>query len=178
MIVGSDFSEEMIKKAIINANGRNDAKFVVMDSNSILFPQSFFDIVCARHTPFNSEEVYRVLSDKGTLISEQVDENDCYELKKIFGRGQGFNTEIKQIDKDKESLKKAKFAEIKFYQIIQEEFYKTEEDLLFLLNNTPILPEFGKVEQDFEKFNYYVKNNTSKKGIYLKRELYGIIAKK
>lgn len=168
----------MIKKANKNSSGRNDFKFFVMDSNMIKFPNSFFDIVCARHTPFNSCEIYRVLNDNGILISEQVDEEDCIELKKIFERGQGYNAEIKQKEKDKKALIESNFSKIKFYDILQEEYYKTDKDLLFLLNNTPIIPDFGKAEGDIEKFNFYVQNNFSKKGIILKRKLYGIIAKK
>lgn len=178
LIIGSDFSEEMIKRARENAKQRDDVKFILMNSDNIQFPNEFFDIICARHTPFNSKEVYRTLNNGGTLFSEQVDEDDCIELKEIFRRGQGYKAEIKQIEKDKQNLKQESFSYIKFYDIIQKEYYKTEEDLLFLLNNTPIIPNFGQEDGDYEKFNKYVSENTTEKGIYLKRKLYGIIAKK
>lgn len=178
LIIGSDFSEEMIKRARENAKQRYDVKFILMNSDNIQFPNEFFDIICARHTPFDSKEVYRTLNKNGMLFSEQVDEDDCIELKENFERGQGYQVEIKQIEKDKQNLKRESFSDIKFYDIIQEEYYKTEEDLLFLLNNTPIIPNFGKEEGDYEKFNKYVRENTTEKGICLKRKLYGIIAKK
>lgn len=178
LIIGSDFSEEMIKRAKENAKERDDAKFILMDSDNIQFPNEFFDIICARHTPFNSKEIYRTLNKNGMLFSEQVDEDDCIELKEIFERGQGYQVKIKQIEKDKQNLKQESFSDIKFYDIIQEEYYKTEEDLLFLLNNTPIIPNFGQEDRDYEKFNKYVRENATDKGIYLKRKLYGIIVEK
>lgn len=178
LIIGTDFSQEMINKAKENSKGRKDAMFFKMDSNEIKFPDNFFDIVSARHTPFNPDEVFRVLKSDGMLISEQVDEDDCIELKKIFGRGQGFKNKIKQSLQDKSDLIKCNFKDIKFYNIEQEEYYKNEEDLLFLLNNTPIIPDFGKREKDYEKFKIYVEQNITNKGIYLKRILYGLKAQK
>lgn len=79
---------------------------------------------------------------------------------------------------DKSDLIKCNFKDIKFYNIEQEEYYKNEEDLLFLLNNTPIIPDFGKREKDYEKFKIYVEQNITNKGIYLKRILYGLKAQK
>lgn len=178
LIIGTDFSKEMIKRAKENAKARNDVMFFEMDSNEIKFPNNFFDMVCARHTPFNSIEVFRVLKSGGVLISEQIDEDDCIELKRIFGRGQGFEKKIKQREQDKNDLIKCNIKDFQFYDIVQNEYYETEEDLLFLLNNTPIIPNFGKMEKDYEKFNKYVENNKTDKGIYLKRILYGVKARK
>jgi len=178
LIIGTDFSEEMIKKAKENAKNKKNTRFVEMDSNKLKFPNDFFNIVCARHTPFCASEVYRVLEVGGFFISEQVDEDDCLKLKEIFRRGQGFDKEIKQREIDEKELRKENFSKVGFFDIIQEEYYKTEEDLLFLLNNTPIIPNFGRESNDYEKFNNYVKNNISEKGIYLERKLYGVIVQK
>lgn len=174
LVIGTDFSSEMINRAKENSKHRKDVRFIEMDSDKIDFPNCFFDIVCARHTPFNTEEVYRTLNINGYLFSEQVDEDDCAELKSIFRRGQGYETKIKQREIDEKELKENNYKEISFFDIIQDEYYKTEEDLLFLLNNTPIIPNFGKEKGDYEKFNQYVLKNTTDKGIYLKRKLYGI----
>ena len=76
--------------------------------------------------------------------------------------------------KIKSNITNDKFKQIEFYDIIQNEYYKTEEDLLFLLNNTPIIPEFGKIQGDYEKFRKYVKKNSTEKGIVLIRRLFGI----
>ena len=98
--------------------------------------------------------------------------------KKIFGRGQGFERKIKQREQDKINLINSGINDFEFYDIVQDEYYETEEDLLFLLNNTPIISEFGKKEKDYEKFNYYVEENKTSNGIYLRRILYGLKAKK
>lgn len=174
--IGTDFSDEMIKAAKRNIANRNNIKVLQMNSDKILFPNDFFDIVCARHTPFNANEIYRVMKSQGKFFSEQIDEDDCLELKEMLKRGQGYNEKIKLIKKTEEEMKKEKFSDLKFFDIIQYEYYETEEDLLFLLNNTPIIPDFGKVEGDIEKFNKYVENNKSDKGIVLKRKLFGIKA--
>lgn len=171
--IGTDFSKEMIKSAK-NNNQNSRIYFLEMDSNDIKFPNSFFDIVTARHTPFNLKEVYRLLKEDGIFISEQIDEDDCKELKQIFGRGQGLNAKDKLIDIIKSDMKETKYKKIEFFNILQEEYYKTEGDLLFLLNNTPIIPDFGKVKGDYGKFDKYVKENTHKKGILLNRHLFGI----
>lgn len=171
--IGTDFSKEMIKHA--NENNENKRiRFIEMNSEKIDFPNDFFDIITARHTPFNVEEVYKTLKGDGLFFSEQIDEDDCKELKELFGRGQGFNAECKLIDKIKSNIKNTKFKQIEFYDIIQNEYYKTEEDLLFLLNNTPIIPEFGKIQGDYEKFIKFVEKNNTEKGIVLTRRLFGI----
>ena len=174
--VGTDFSDEMIKAAKRNIDKKNNIKVFKMNSDKIQFPDEFFDIVCARHTPFNANEIYRVMKQQGKFFSEQIDEDDCFELKKMFHRGQGYNVKIKLIKKIEEEMKKENFSEVKFFDIIQYEYYKTEEDLLFLLKNTPIIPQFGENKNDFEKFNKYVKNNITDKGILLKRKLFGVKA--
>lgn len=171
--IGTDFSKEMIKQAN-KCNENKNVRFVEMNSEKIDFPNDFFDIITARHTPFNLEEVYNALKENGLFFSEQIDEDDCKELKELFGRGQGFNIECKLIDKIKADITNDKFKQIEFYDIIQNEYYKTEEDLLFLLNNTPIIPEFGKIQGDYEKFRKYVEKNNTEKGIVLIRKLFGI----
>ena len=171
--IGTDFSKEMIKHAN-NNNKDNKIRFVEMNSQKIDFPNEFFDIITARHTPFNLEEVYKALKEDGLFFSEQIDEDDCKELKEQFGRGQGYNVQSKLIDKIKSNPSNNKFKQIEIYNIIQNEYYKTEEDLLFLLNNTPIIPEFGKIQGDYEKFREYVEKNNNEKGIVLIRRLFGI----
>ena len=80
--------------------------------------------------------------------------------------------------KRKNRIKDFKFNSVEFYDIIQQEYYETEEDLLFLLNNTPIIPNFGKEKGYFSKFNEYVRKNINNNGIILERKLFGIKIKK
>ena len=119
------------------------------------------------------------------LIIEGVDKYDCWELKKLFNRGQAFNDNISISQKDYNDI--AGFSEINLQEIIQYEYYKTENDLLELLLKTPILDDFSELDTSInthrnrietELFNKYVSEHTTDKGIELKRVLYGIIAKK
>lgn len=175
--IGTDFSNEMVKYAN-KQNTKKNIRFFEMDSENIKFPDEFFDVISARHTPFSGSEVHRVLKKEGYFFTEQIDEDDCLQLKKIFGRGQGYESQIKLSEKIKNEINDIKFKSVEFYDIIQQEYYETEEDLLFLLNNTPIIPNFGKEKDDFSKFNEYIRNNTTDKGILLERKLFGIKIKK
>lgn len=85
-------------------------------------------------------------------------------------------------------IKKAGFTNIEKVQILENEYYETEEDLMALLLKTPILDDFSKIEirEDFihnsiidkKIFNKYVRKYKTKKGILLKRVLYRIVARK
>lgn len=175
--VGTDFSAEMIKVA--NNNNKNcKIRFFEMNSESINFPNNFFDIICARHTPFDSKEIFRLLNNNGIFFSEQIDEDDCKSLKEIFKRGQGYNNKVKLINKIKEEVEQQTFKKVEFFEIKQQEYYNTEEDLLFLLRNTPIIPNFGEEKNDYKKFNEYIEKYKTNKGILLERKLFGIRARK
>ena len=189
MIIATDFSKEMIKTANENKKQFPDKKikFVCMDNLNMIFPKNLFDIVSARHTIIDAKQIYDVLSNDGYLIIEGVDKQDCWELKTLFQRGQAFHDETPISQIDYENIKKAGFREIGMQEIIQYEYYETEEDLLALLLKTPILDDFSEMENannthnpSIEKylFDTYVSTHTTSKGIELKRVLYGIVAKK
>lgn len=189
MIIATDFSPKMIETA--NKNKKNypnkNIKFVTMDNLNMTFPNNLFDIITARHTIIDVSQIYNCLSNKGFLIIEGVDKYDCWDLKKLFNRGQAFNDKISISQKDYNDIKSAGFSEVNLQEIVQYEYYKAEEDLLALLLKTPILDDFSEsdtsnsfhknaIEEDL--FNRYVKTHSTDKGIELKRVLYGIVAKK
>ena len=187
MIIGTDLSPNMIKTA--NKNLRNypeiKAKFVVMNNLKLEFPDEIFDIVSARHTVINAKEIYRVLKENGILVLRGVDKYDCWDLKELFGGGQCFNDKIPISKKDFKDIEKAGFKKIELIELKANEYYKTKDDLLALLLKTPILDGFSEILRNEEilnkkmnLFEQYVKENTTSKGILLKRLYYGIIAKK
>jgi len=189
MIIATDLSGEMIRTAKKNAKNYKEkkVKFVYMDNLQMEFPKNTFDLISARHTVINAKQIYDCLSDNGVLIIEGVDKKDCWELKEIFGRGQAFKDEISIGEKDYNDLKEAGFSEIEKVEVLEYEYYKTEEDLLALLLKTPILDDFSEIDnkhyehrEEIEKdlFDKYVKMFRKEQGILLKRVLYGIIAKK
>lgn len=189
MIIATDFSKEMICTAKENAKKYTDVnvKFSVMDNFNMKFPNDLFDLVSARHTAINAKQIYECLKNCGTLVIEGVDQKDCWELKELFGKGQAYNDKKAISEKDYEDLVKAGFSKIEKVEILQNEYYETEEDLMALLLKTPILDDFSEIEASFgnhlktidsELFKEYVKRFKKEKGILLKRVLYGIVAKK
>ncbi|MNS90289.1 hypothetical protein D3C72_1243390 [compost metagenome] len=179
MIIGIDFSKDKIEKANENVEKyKKLAKFLVMDINKLEFPQNFFDIICVNHNIFNGKEAKRVLKPKGVFIAEDLDEEDCLELKAIFRRGQGYFYKEKNYERSLKELKNAEFTDIEYFQTEQEFYLKTEDDLIMFLIETRIIQEFGSRKGDFEKFKKFVKEYSTDKGIVLKRRYYGIIALK
>jgi len=189
MVIATDFSEEMIKTAKENAKQypNKRVKFTKMNNLNINFPKNTFNLVSARHTVIDAKQIYNCLVTGGTVIIEGVDKTDCLELKEIFGRGQAYNDEIAISEKDYLDLKAARFKIIEKVEIVENEYYETEDDLMALLLKTPILDDFSEIKNvkfkhriivEKDLFNEYVKKYKTEKGILLKRVLYGIIAKK
>lgn len=188
-IVATDFSEEMVETAKENLKNylEKNVEFYQMDNENMTVDKESFDLISARHTVINAKQIYDALKKGGVLVIEGIDKEDCIEIKEIFNRGQAYNDEKSISDIDYEALKEAGFEEVEKTMILQNEYYKTEEDLLALLLKTPILDDFSEesntqfehrmwIEED--KFKEYVKRYRTEKGILLKRRLYGIVAKK
>ena len=189
MIIATDFSDEMIKTARENAKNYSSkkVKFTKMNNLEMTFPKETFDLISARHTIINAKQLYDCLANDGTVVIQGVDKKDCWDLKELFGRGQAYKDEIAISEKDYLDLKEAGFTNIEKIEVLQNEYYETEEDLMALLLKTPILEEFSEItNKTFEHrrivekdlFDEYVRRNKTEKGIFLKRVLYGIIARK
>lgn len=188
-IVGTDFSEEMIKTANANLikSGKSNIEFKVMNNLSMTVPENYFDIVVARHTCISAKQIYKTLKNDGKLILRGVDKLDCWQLKKLFKQGQAYN-DLKPISQiDYENILEAGFKNVELVPIHIREYYKTKDDLVALLLKTPILDDFSeesvnnnlkKNKLDFNKLDMYIKENTYDKGILLIRRYYGIIAEK
>ena len=188
-IVGTDFSQQMIKTAKENLTKSNkkNIKFKVMDNLNMDTPDNYFDIVVARHTCIDAKQIYKTLKKDGLLLLRGVDKLDCWQLKRLFNRGQAFN-DIKPISQiDYENILDAGFRNVELIPIYDREYFKTKDDLLALLLKTPILDNFSeenentsliKKEIDMQKLDEYIRNNTTDKGILLRRRYYGITANK
>ena len=188
-IIGTDFSPEMIntaKQNLKNSNKKN-IKFRVMDNLNMETQDNYFDIVVARHTCIDARQIYRTLKNRGLLLLRGVDKLDCWQLKRLFNRGQAFN-DIKPISQiDYENILDAGFKNVELIPIYDREYFKTREDLLALLLKTPILDDFSEEHEndnliknniDMQKLDKYIKDNTTNKGILLRRRYYGIMAYK
>ena len=165
-----------------------NAKFCQMDNLNINFPKELFDLVSARHTIINAKQIYEVLKPNGVLVIEGVDKKDCLELKEVFGKGQAYNDKISIAEKDYNDIKEAGFSKIELVEILENEYYETEEDLIALILKVPILDDFSEInnnvnfehlkEIDRELLKKYIQEHLTERGILLKRVSYGIIAVK
>ncbi len=151
-----------------------------MDNLNITTENNYFDIVVARHTCIDAKQIYNTLKSNGILIIRGVDKLDCWELKKLFKRGQAYN-DIKPISLiDYENILEVGFKKVELVPIHVREYYETKEDLLALLLKTPILNEFSNGNEDFDinmnLLDKYINLHKTNKGILLIRRYYGITA--
>lgn len=176
-ILATDFSEEMIKTAKYNLSktDKRNITFRQMDNLNMDTPNDYFDIVVARHTCIEAKQIYNTLKSNGILILRGVDKLDCWQLKRLFGRGQDYNEPIPISVIDYENILNAGFRKVELVPIHVREYYKSKEDLLALLLKTPILNDFSEIN-DLGKLDEYIEQNTTDKGILLIRRYYGITA--
>lgn len=179
-ILGTDYSIEMVKTANKNLekSGKKNISFKAMNNLKMDTEDEYFDIVVARHTCTNPKQIYKTLKQNGSLLIQGVDKLDCWSLKLLFNKGQGFNDEkpISQIDY--ENVINAGFTNVELIPIHIREYFETKEDLLALLLKTPILDEFEINEVNNSLIDKYIEENKSDKGILLIRRYYGITAYK
>jgi SAM-dependent methyltransferase len=168
LVVGIDRSRAMIDTAMKNGaeSGLPNVRFLWMDADKLEFPESLFQLVSCRHSPFSAREIARVLVKGGTFLTQQVSETDKANLKQAFGRGQGFGMKpggLKQ--RYLTELREAGFRDIRALDWSVTEYYQTAEDLMFLLKHTPIIPDFGQTEEDFLILRQFVQENQTEQGI-------------
>ncbi len=180
-VVGIDLSKNMIQVAKDNLkrSKKRNVRFVVMDAFNLGFSNDFFDIISCRHSPFSSQEIFRVLKPRGIFLTQQVSEGDKLNIKQTFGRGQDFHVKDGSAKRRYVyELRKAGFEKIEVFEYDAKEWYKTPEDLIFLLQNTPIIPEFGKQKEDFVLLSKFIEKYTTDQGILTNSKRYMIIARK
>ena len=134
-ILGTDYSEEMIKTANKNLkeSGKKNIKFEVMDNLNMTTPKEYFDVVVARNTVTDPTQIYETLKPGGYVLIHGVDQHDCHELKRIFGYGQAFN-DTKPISViDYENVLDAGFDDVELVPLHTHEYFKTKKDFLCIL---------------------------------------------
>jgi len=150
-----------------------------MDAEKLAFPDRFFDIVTCRQSGFSAREAERVLAADGLFITQQVAEGDKYNLKQAFGRGQSYgDTDGDLMRKYTAELAEAGFGAIQSFEYDTVEYYRTPEDLLFLLKHAPIIPRFGENPRDFEILREFIQENQTEKGIRTNAKRFIIKARK
>lgn len=145
-------------------------------------PKNYFDLVTARHTIIDPKQIYETLKPGGYLIIRGVDKLDCWNLKRLFGRGQAYHDEKPISLIDYEAMIDARFKDVELIPIHIIEYYQTKEDLYALLIKTHMakdsFEEYERKVIENDIFENYVNENTTEKGIKLIRRYYGIIGKK
>ena len=189
-ILGTDFSEGMIKTAKKNLieSGREDVTFRIMDNLNMDVPDDYFDIVVARNTITDPKQIYKCLKKGGHLLLTGVDKDDCWGLKLLFGRGQGFHDKKPISIIDYENILNAGFKDVELVPIHEREYFKNEYLFKTFLKKVPIIDEFNEEQADHkhyysqeldeERLDEYIHNNTYDGKIRLLRRYYGITARK
>jgi SAM-dependent methyltransferase len=168
LLVGIDLSSGMIQRAQANLRRSevSNVRFMQMDAEKLDFPEGFFDVVSCRHSAFNAHQLAKVLSESGIFLTQQVSERDKNNLKEAFGRGQSYqDSDGKLLKKYMSDLAEAGFKDIRSAQYDTIEYYRTAEDLIFLLKHTPIIPDFGNDRNDFEILHQFITENRTEQGI-------------
>lgn len=183
-IIMVDNEPEMLKKAkenvekFYNENKASKFEFQIGDADGRLdYADETFDLVVSRHCGGNMHEIYRVLKKGGVFISEDIDDIDCLELKEYYNRGQNYPLDKTQKEKIFQDIFDAGFSEIKLLNFDQREYYPNIEELIFLLDHTPIIDGYDE-ENDRETLEKYCKDFITEKGVLLKRRLYAFELKK
>lgn len=179
-IIATDYSVDMIETAKKNleVSKRKDIEFRIMNNLAMDTKDDYFDIVVARNTIIDPRQIYKTLKKGGLLIVRGVDKLDCWDLKRLFGRGQEYNSEKPQSQVDFEGLLNANFKDVELVPIYTREYFKDKETLIRFLKRVPILGYPNNANFDLDKIDEYVKDSTKNKQILLKRQYYGITARK
>ena len=175
----------MLRKAKLNVQKyyvdlektKNKFRFKIFDCNGPFdFKESSLDMVVSRHCGANMNEVFRVLKTGGVFVSEDYSSEDCIELKEMFGRGQDYGKEPLYKEVMSQCVN-AGFSEVKLLRFTEIEYYKTKDDLKYLLTHTPILNYYDESIDD-KVLSNYIEKYSSAKGIKLVRRLYAFTLKK
>ena len=189
-ILATDFSEGMIETANKNLkeSGRKNITFRLMDNLKMDVSDDYFDIVVARNTVTDPKQIYKCLKKGGYLLIHGVDRADCWNLKVLYGKGQGFKDKNPISLIDYENVLKAGFKDAELIPLHEREYFKNEYLFKAFLKKVPIIDDFSeeegsnketfKKDLDEEKINKYISENTYDGKIRLLRRYYGIIAKK
>ncbi|GAA3404048.1 class I SAM-dependent methyltransferase [Paenibacillus hodogayensis] len=168
LLVGIDQASGMIETAVRNgaAAGVLNVRYLRMEAGKLDFPDRFFDVVSCRHSDFCANEIARVLREGGIFLTQQISETDKHNLKQAFGRGQAWGTKAGTLrERYMAELNEAGFADIESFEWNVTEFYETAEDLIFLLKHTPIIPDFGQTEGDFQILDSFIREYRTDRGI-------------
>ena len=189
-ILGTDFSKAMIETANKNLrqSGRKNIEFKLMNNLEMTVDDCYYDIVVARNTVTDPQQIYKCLKEGGYLFIHGVDMYDCHSLKLLFGKGQAFNDKKPISIIDYENIISAGFKDVELVPIHKREYFKNKKLFMEFLKKVPIIDDFSEEENNNKSFinnnldenliDLYINDNTYDGKIRLLRRYYGITARK
>lgn len=151
---------------------------ILCDSERLPIAGASVNIVICRHAPFNAQEVFRLLKQGGTFITQQVSEGDKRNFKGIFKRGQAYGEKSGTLKK--RYLKELREAGVRIIEertVNTTEYYESMNDVIFLLANTPIIPDFN-YDKEQDKLELIEKEFKTNNGVRTNSERFLIVGRK
>ena len=180
-ILGTDYSPSMIETANKNLekSGRKNITFKIMDNLAMDVPDEYFDVVVARNTVKDPTQIYKCLKPGGHLLVHGVDMHDCWGLKLVFDKGQGWNDKKPISIVDYENILNAGFKDVEVVPLHEREYFKNRQLFKEFLKKVPIIDDFSDFDYiEDNKLDNYIESNTYDGKIRLLRRYYGITARK
>ncbi len=179
-VFGIDTSKVNLDIAMANRNDKRskNVEYSLQDASNTSFEDSFFDLAYCRRGPSYYDEYYRILKTKGHYVEIGIGEKDAVELKKMFGRGQGYEKWDKStLSEDLKQLKSLGFKKVFAKNYYCYEYYPSYKEIELFLQHVPIFEDFD-TEKDKEYLKRYVSKFTSDKGIQLSRHRLVLLVQK
>jgi SAM-dependent methyltransferase len=179
-IIGIDSSGERLKQAWAEqqAQGTGNVQFELRDAEQSGFAPATFEVVYSRRGPTPYHEFHRILKAGGRVLHIGIGEKDAWELKRIFGRSQGFwEWRISALERNEERLQHAGFQVVYGQESLYNEYYASYHDLDLFLQGVPIFEDFDS-QQDRARLEAYPAAYQTDKGIHLPRHRFVVVAVK
>ncbi|MDD5147171.1 MAG: class I SAM-dependent methyltransferase [Candidatus Daviesbacteria bacterium] len=179
-VYGIDISKENLNVA---NNHRADERsknveYSFQNAKHTSFEDSFFDIAYCRRGPTFYKEYHRILKTGGYYLEIGIGEMDTIELKKIFGRGQGYGEWDKsKLDENLKEIKNLGFKVIFAENFYPFEYYPSSAEFDLFLHQVPIFEDYDS-EKDEVSLQKYVKKFSADKGIMLSRHRLVMVVQK
>jgi hypothetical protein len=160
------------------AQGTVNAQFERRVAEQSGFASATFEVVYSRRGPTPYREFQRILKAGGHVLHIGIGEKDAWELKRTFGRGQGFwEWRTGALEQAKEQLRHAGFQVVYDQEFLYDEYYASYQDLDLFLQSVPIFKDFDS-EQDRARLEAYAAASQIDKGIHLPRHRFVVVAVK
>ena len=179
-VYGIDTSKvnlDIAKSHNVDERSKN-VEYSLQDASHTSFENSFFDIAYCRRGPTFYKEYHRILKTNGYYLEIGIGEMDTVELKKIFGRGQGYGKWDKStLDENLKELRGLGFKVVFAENFHYFEYYSSYEEFDLFLQNVPIFEDFDS-EKDRVLLQKYVERFSTAKGIMLSRHRLVMVVQK